>query len=145
MKVIAITGTHRATRRGEVTAYLEREKPDVVIAGDADGVDKEARAWAKGRALLIECHAPWQAPGKVPTGKSYWPGAGPFRNGAIAHILCSYLLDDVEGHVLRLAAFPDEVSRGTWDCVERSPAGVPVDYPGDPKWRAMAEARGLCP
>lgn len=148
MKVIAITGTRRDKRKGEVRAYLAEQCPDVVIVGDAPGVDAEAVSWAKNRVLLIVCYAPWRAPGKATTPKAggagsrtpYWPGAGNFRDGAIARALHSYQRD---GNHVRLAAFPDDESRGTWDCVEQCDAAV--DFPGDPKWRAMAEAKGLWP
>lgn len=138
MKVIAITGTRRDTRKGEVRAYLAEQCPDVVIVGDAPGVDAEAVSWAKNRALLIVCYAPWRHPEKAVRG--VWMGAGPVRNGAIARVLHSYQRD---GNHVRLAAFPDDESRGTWDCVDQCDASV--DYPGDPKWRGMAETKGLWP
>lgn len=144
MKVIAITGTRRDKRKGEVRAYLVEQQPDIVIVGDAPGVDAEAVAWARNRVLLIVCYAPWRAAGKSfvrsPLRAPYWPGAGNYRNSAIARALESYQRD---GTQVRLAAFPDDESRGTWDCVEQCNAAV--DFPGDPKWRGMAETKGLWP
>lgn len=124
-RVVLVTGTRRDTRRGEVSSYLDAFLPDVIIVGDATGVDAEAVAWGKGKVDVCQWHAPWKTLG----GK-----AGPHRNSALAATLAWF---EGSGHWARCAAFPDEHSRGTFDCVSQLRPFIRVDWPGCEKWEEM--------
>jgi hypothetical protein len=106
---------------GLTESYLDDTKPDLVIVGDASGVDKEARVWCKlnGVAILIgEAH--WTANGK---------SAGPRRNRAMVQTAAAFAMSTVND--VRAAAFPGPQSRGTWDAVRLCEEfRVPVDVLG---------------
>lgn len=125
MKVILVTGTRRANPHtadyGFVTDKLIASDPDLVIHGDARGVDAIARDWCEhGGTTHIPMPADWKNPPRYM--------AGPRRNSdmvSMAITLKRY------GHEVIVYAFPDNESRGTIDCMNKAyKAGLEVrEYP----------------
>lgn len=105
---LIVTGTRhgRADLRAVLDAFVaDHGEPDLVLVGDARGVDAQARAWAITRGLRHQVFlANWQAHGLR---------AGPLRNAA--------MVAAAEPGDWCLA-LPDARSRGTWDCVRRARA-----------------------
>lgn len=123
MKRLLITGTRYGwdedlLSAGLLVAYrvLEPEpstEPVLLVHGSADGVDSQAAQIWQDLGMPTEGHpAEWDRYGKA---------AGPMRNAVMVNLgadLC--------------AAFPDEKSRGTWDCVRKArAAGIIVLIMGD--------------
>lgn len=114
-KRLVVTGTRRGHPHviDVLDGWLRRHGyPDMVILGDADGVDAMALDWAHKRGfkgVTFQHIAEWDRLGDA---------AGPKRNAAmVAHA----------GPGAHLVAFPDERSKGTWNCVQQaSAAGLHV-------------------
>ena len=107
MRVLVITGSRHGTRHVE---DLEREirASDLVLHGGAPGVDTQAaRIAAKAGIHCIEIKALW--------GK-YGDDAGKLRNTMLAEVAAAFLKAEND---VRYAAYPDERSVGTYDCVRR--------------------------
>jgi hypothetical protein len=106
MKIAVVTGTRRDTMAGAITRALDAWEPDVVLVGDATGVDAEAREWTRVcGAQLVVFSANWRVHGKA---------AGPKRNAALADAAEAYARGP---YVVQGFAVPDAESRGTHDCV----------------------------
>jgi hypothetical protein len=116
MKIAVVTGTRRDTMAGAITRALDAWEPDVVLVGDATGVDAEAREWTRVcGAQLVVFSANWRVHGKA---------AGPKRNAALADAAEAYARGP---YVVQAFAVPDGSSIGTHDCVRALKArGVPV-------------------
>lgn len=56
-KVVCVTGMRTNERFGECDVALSGLAPDLVLVGDATGIDAEARQWAKAnqKALIVFC------------------------------------------------------------------------------------------
>ena len=108
MIVQLITGTRRGwPRPEEVRACVRRA--DILIVGDAWGVD--SLAFEEAQRCLVPCLrfvAHWE---RFPHG-----AAGPERNGRMVKRLLRYRQQDAR---ILCDAFPDDASRGTWDCVAK--------------------------
>lgn len=94
---VVVTGGRNYTNYSMVTTALERLNPDVVISGDATGVDALAKAWAMTRhKTYIGYPANW---------KDFGLAAGPIRNRKM-----------LEAHPLAIVlAFPG--GAGTTNCI----------------------------
>lgn len=121
--VYLIAGTRRQTRRGDAERFLDgARKPDVVIVGDAGGIDLEVRNWCKVHSVsLLE---------GIAVGK--WPEAGPRRNRVMALVAAAL---QAQGHEVLAFFFPDEQSTGTPECKkECKRCKIPCEEP--PRTRA---------
>ena len=108
MNICIVTGTRRNTRKRVVSHWLAMLSPDLVIVGDAAGVDAEAREFCHARGIdCIIVPAHWQKHGKA---------AGPRRNQIMAGL--GRLFQD-RGDDVVYGAFPDEDSVGTHDAARR--------------------------
>lgn len=107
-RVVVVTGGRECT--GEVAQLvrrtLEARRPDLVIVGDALGVDLEARAWCRSMDRQMRVfRAEWQ---------KYGAAAGPIRNGQMVE----YAAECVKlGCVVEVLAFPG--GKGTADMVRQ--------------------------
>lgn len=115
VKVCGVTGG-RNRFDGAVCEWLARHKPDLVIVGDATGVDQSARNWcaANGTAYVI-ARANWQRWSRA---------AGPKRNQTIVDTLRAFE-QEISGDAplsyrneVVLGAFPG--GTGTADCIRRA-------------------------
>lgn len=116
-RAIVVTGTRRETRRGVISAELDKHSPSHVIVGCyPGGVDLEAKQWALSRGLCpIVVHAPWKALGRT---------AGPKRNNCLAQVGKAM-------EAWKCIAVPDDESKGTHDCAKACARhGIPVEYAG---------------
>jgi hypothetical protein len=120
MKVVLVTGSRECSGvrwPSFVENTIAAEVPDIVIHGEAKGVD-EIAACGNLRCLSQRWGVPadWDKHGK---------GAGPRRNQSIVDIAVALKRWGAEVIVL---AFPGPSSRGTWDCVRRAEkAGLTVN------------------
>lgn len=114
---ILVTGSRHWTDRDRIAATLDQTWRDhgsprsVVLAhGDCPygGADILAADVAEERGWQVDPHpAEW---------KRYGRRAGPIRNQAMVDLGADVVI-----------AFPEEGSRGTWDCVRKArTAGIPV-------------------
>ncbi len=103
-KVLVVTGTRTQNRFGACEMVLSKLRPDLVLVGDASGIDAEARTWCKGNycPLVVFC---------ATTG---WPAAGPKRNNLMAFTAGLFLK---QGYEVSFAAFPHGEAKGTSHCV----------------------------
>jgi hypothetical protein len=107
-KIRLITGTREegTPQARAALDFLELERPDIVIVGDATGVDRTVRDWSKKAAVgLLVGH--WVGLGK---------DGGPERNEVMAEALRCFA---VGGHDAKFEPFPGPASRGTWDAAQR--------------------------
>jgi hypothetical protein len=104
-KVICVTGTRTHERDGECAYWLDKLQPDLVLVGDASGIDAEARAWAKKnkKALMVFC---------ATTG---WPSAGPKRNHLMAWTASLIQKSHPDTSFI---AFPHGEAKGTSSCIQ---------------------------
>jgi hypothetical protein len=112
--------------------YFDEQAPDLVIVGCAPGIDQFARDWCDtyGVDLLI--------------GKAHWRTlkrpAGHRRNRTMALTGAAHMK---AGDDVRLGAFPNAQSVGTWGMVECCEAlSIPVDVLGPWKERGDGESSG---
>lgn len=116
-RVVLITGT-RHQLNGDAPLVEEAiVGADIVLVGDATGVDAHARNSAR-----------WQHVGTVQTFEAHWRtegrAAGPKRNQRMVDEAARLMS---EGHDVHCHAFPSKDSRGTWDCIRRAvAAGIPT-------------------
>ena len=108
MRVVVITGSRRGWPRPKEIFDLVGAA-DLLLVGDAPGVDELARGSARARGMAFDVfHAGWTRQGR---------SAGPLRNrriAAAAHWYESLGDDDI---VVECHAFPDANSIGTLDCI----------------------------
>ena len=127
MKVCGVTGG-RDRFDGAVCEWLTRQKPDLVIVGDATGVDQSARNWCGAHNVpMLEARAWW----------GFGKNAGKRRNQTIVDVLSQ--LDFRVGNEVILGAFPG--GAGTRDCIRRARKAAltievvpepPATYPSTP-------------
>lgn len=105
MKVKIITGSRRGTLR--VTELKDEILgSDLVIHGDAEGVDRMADQIARLVGVhVVRVPALWKVSGNA---------AGSRRNEILAHI---GVMMRAGGDAVRFAAFPAQDSRGTWHAI----------------------------
>lgn len=123
MTVLVVSGSRDG--HPHVSQVLDRwvakhGAPELVVLGDAFGVDAGARSWAIARSHRHQVHrADWLTHGRR---------AGPMRNLAMVQA------GRIAGH---LVAFPVGESRGTRDCMRQALAAgltvFEVDLRGVPK------------
>lgn len=112
---LVITGSRDWTNRPFLYGILDRiydVRPfDVLIHGDARGVDRMGRDWAIENGIAVmKFPANWTKHGK---------SAGPIRNGEMIE----------KGHPTIAAAFPLNDSIGTWDMVRKLDVNdIPILY-----------------
>jgi hypothetical protein len=105
MRVVLVTGTRDLRDPGPVEAELAKLEPQLVIHGNAPGVDAAADAWARARGLIIvRIGAEWERHGK---------SAGAIRNSLIVRLAVKY---KEAGHDVVCLAMPGLRSVGTHDC-----------------------------
>lgn len=121
MSVLVITASrfgHPLIDRWLDGWVVRRGKPDRLLQGGARGGDAQAKAWCKRAG--VECEefpADWGE-----------DNAGPARN--------QRMVDACEPFQGACLAFPDVLSRGTWDCYLRAErAGLAVFFAPAVKWR----------
>lgn len=118
MKLILITGTRRDTRTGHAWDYLTLHKPDIVVVGDATGIDEEARRWCRFNGVhRFRCDALWEHYRNKPGGVHQ---AGPRRNAAMAWLVGCVVRGCSPDDEIWCAAFPDPDSSGTIDCINQA-------------------------
>jgi hypothetical protein len=109
MRVVLVTGTRDLRDPSPVYAELAKLAPDLVIHGDARGVDTAADSWAKANhADIISWAADWH-----PANDKYDSKAGIKRNTVLVRIAGKYL---AAGHDVVCLAMPGPKSVGTHDC-----------------------------
>ena len=118
--ILIVTGTRHAAdslSRSVIYHHLSRTLVAVqfglLVVGDAAGTDAVARDWAKDARVPVRVfRADWEQHGKA---------AGPIRNRAMVQ----HAVDSGRGTIGM--AFPDKMSRGTWDCLRHmTNAMIPV-------------------
>lgn len=109
-RVVAVSGTRNPdSRRGVISAALAAldPQPDMVVVGDAAGVDAEAHEWALMHGVTpVRIGALWnwyREKGNVRR-------AGPHRNNRLAQVAHALGAD-------LLLAVPDSDSVGTYSCI----------------------------
>jgi hypothetical protein len=108
VKVVVITGSRRGWKRpDEIRAALQGA--DVLIVGDAPGVDAYAAREAKAMGVYVnKFTAYWD---------DYGSSAGPLRNQRMVDRAVMFRDDD--GANVTCHAFPRDTSIGTHDCKRR--------------------------
>lgn len=119
MNVLVVTGTRRTLSvhgRDRLFVSLAAESFDLLLVGDASGVDRLTRAYCVEYGLIFEMYiAEWRLLGR---------SAGPQRN---QQMIDRAVVLRAEGSTVRGLAFPGRSSVGTWDCLRRMvDAGIPT-------------------
>ena len=115
-----ITGS-RDGRRDAISKLefiaLSKGNPQLVVVGDATGVDSQVKRWAEGLGITVQVfEADWEQYGKV---------AGPVRN----HKMVSYVATCRDsGEEVSCFAFPGRNPGGTQDCFDRAVAAGIKSY-----------------
>lgn len=111
--IVVVTGsrewTDRMRLRDELETIHRRYTIDLLIEGDADGVDKFAGSWAAERGIPLA---------KMPYAVAYGKGGGPVRNGWMLALANSVARDRADS--VLVVAFPTKSSVGTWNCVQQA-------------------------
>lgn len=116
MRVLIVTGSRHEEMVAKHWANSVLTGVELLIVGDATGVDSVFRRYALLRGIKVAAfHAFWKQEGNA---------AGPTRNSAMVDLVV--LLRRLGAEVVG-AAFPGLNSVGTWDCVDRIKAvGIPL-------------------
>lgn len=118
--ITLFTGSRRGCSHAmQARLAYEVARSSVVIVGDSTGVDfLVAEAANYLRKDLVVVDAEWD---------KYGPSAGPRRNQAMVDLVkATRAMSQLEARCL---AFPDESSKGTWDCVRRAKkAGIATTH-----------------
>lgn len=110
MRIALVTGTRTDERQGVVTSALVEYRPDIVLVGDASGVDAEARFACRASGFdHVTAEALWDKYGKP---------AGPRRNDLMAFLAAAVAHYTASAPVV--FAVPGANSRGTYDCADRA-------------------------
>ena len=118
LDILIVTGSRHGCTPAQLKALHEQiTQADVVVHGNAGGVDEEADriAYELGRDI-IRIPALWLSRKR---------SAGPRRNDMVAVVARAFRSD---GHRVHYLACPADDSSGTWNCVSKLKA---IEIPGE--------------